>query len=147
MQIESEKSNLTLHTRLIDTKQSLNRSLNQLINEIDVLLALPDPIIHNKKNIPFLLLTSYRYNIPMIAFSKTYVNAGAIAAIYSTSIQIVKQIVELSRKILYTPHSLKTNNFSPKYYSISYNKNVANSLGIHLYDPHAITAKLIAQEK
>ena len=144
---ESEKLKLTLITRYLDNESMLSRELNTLINQIDVLFALPDPLIHNKNNIPNLLLSTYRYNIPVIGFSKTYVNAGAIAAIYSSPEQITKHIAELAQKIITTPASIKYNYTFAKYFSIAINKSVARSLELHLPDKQKIKSLLLQLEK
>jgi len=147
LKTESSKLNLTLHSRSINKENNLNRELNQLIENIDVLLALPDPKIHNRENIPFLLLSTYRYNIPVIGFSKTYVHAGAIAAIYSSPAQITRQITELSLQIINASLPTTSHSFSPKYFSITSNSSVANSLGIQLPSTQEIKSKLLLLEK
>jgi len=147
LNIESKKLNLTLHTQTINEENNLNRELNKLIENIEVLLALPDPTIHNRENIPFLLLSTYRYNIPVIGFSKTYVHAGAIAAIYSSPPQIAQHISELALQVINSPNSVSSRSFSPKYFSIASNSSVANSLGIQLPPTQIIKSKLLSLEK
>lgn len=145
--IEAEKLNLILYSEHIDTENNLNRKLNKLIKEIDVLFTLPDPLIHNRANTPFLLLSTYRYNIPVIGFSKPYAHAGAIAAIYSSAAQISQQINELSKQLLYSSQPISSHNLPPKYFSITINKNVANSLDLVLPSSQSIKAKLLSLEK
>jgi len=144
---EAKRSNLSLHSGDINHENDLNKELNRLIKNIDALLALPDPLIHNRENIPFLLLSTYRYNIPVIGFSKAYVAAGAIAAIYSSPPQIVQQISELSRLILNNHKKITSHFFNPQYYSIAINKSVVNSLDIHLPNIQTIKNKLLSLEK
>ena len=147
LQAESTKRNLVLKTRQIENGAKLSRQLNQLIGDIDVLFTLPDPLIHNRNNIPYLLLSTYRHNIPVIGFSKAYVNAGAIAAIYSSSTQITKHIHELATEILFSSEPIKFSSFPAKYFSIAINKRVARSLELHLPDTQIIKSKLIQLEK
>lgn len=145
--IEAEKLDLILYVEHIDTENNLNRKLNKLIKEIDVLFTLADPLIHNRANTPFLLLSTYRYNIPVIGFSKPYAHAGAIAAIYSSPAQISQQINELSQQLLYSTQPISSHNLPPKYFSITINKNVANSLDLVLPSSQSIKAKLLSLEK
>jgi len=147
IQEEIQKLNLSLYSRYINKGNNINRELNSLIEEIDVLFAVPDPLIHNRENIPFLLLSTYRYSIPLIGFSKSYVNAGAVAAIYSTPSQIMQQIKELSQQLLYSPLLISKHYFAPKYFSIAINKSVINSLDIHIPDIETIKTKLLLLEK
>ena len=147
LRLEAKKLNLDLITRHIENEFELNRQINQLIRDIDVLFTLPDPIIHNRNNIPYLLLSTYRQNIPVIGFSQAYVNAGAFAAIYSSSEQISQHIIELALKILHSPESISSPNFPAKYFSIAINERVAQSLELHYPDKQTIKSKLLQLEK
>jgi putative ABC transport system substrate-binding protein len=51
-------------------------ALKKVLDEADVLLAVPDPQIYNSNTIQNLLLATYRANVPMVAFSPAYVKAG-----------------------------------------------------------------------
>lgn len=147
LQAEVKKLNLTLHARHIENESALNRQLNKLIKNIDVLFTLPDPLIHNRNHIPYLLLSTYRHNIPVIGFSKPYVDAGAIAGIYSSAEQISQHISELADKILYSPETFIDSSFPPKYFSIAINKSVARSLELTLPDKQKIKTGLLRLEK
>ncbi len=147
LQQEARKRHLKIKNRTVHAASELNNQFKELIKESDVLLALPDPKIHNLETVPYLLLTSYRYNIPVIGFSKAYVNAGAIAAVFSTPEQIARHILELAQRILSNDKTLKKNLFPPKYFSVSTNRNVARSLEFHLADNKEIKLKLLLLEK
>lgn len=144
---EAEKRQLQLINQSINSPNDLNHRFDELCKQADVILALPDPMIHNRETVPYLLLTSYRYNIPFIGFSKAYVNAGAIAAVFSSPIQIARQIHELAKRILTTGGDLKQKLYPPKYFSVSTNKNVAQSLEIRLSSNEQIKLKLLQMEK
>lgn len=144
---KAKKLGLTVNSRYIEENDLVNQNLNNLMPDIDVLFTFPDPVIHNKYNIPYLLLSTYRYNIPVIGFSKAYVNAGAIAAIHSTPEQIAQHIYELSNQIINAPQPLSNKQFFPKYFTISSNKNVARSMDLHLPDILSIKSKLLQLEE
>jgi hypothetical protein len=147
LQIEAKKLNIEISEKHIKNRAMLNRQLNNLISNIDILFTLPDPMLHNKETIPYLLLSTYRYNIPVIGFSKAYVNAGAIAAVYSSAEQISQQISELSINALSSPSTIISSSFPPKYFSIAINESVTKSLGLHLADKQTIKSKLLLLEK
>ena len=144
---EVAKRNISLKSQLVQSPSTLSSQLNMLIQNIDILFTLPDPLIHNKHTISNLLLTTYRHNIPVIGFSKSYVNAGAIAAIYSSHAQIAQHISELASSILLSAKHITNTPFSPKYFSIAINKSVARSLDLHLPDEHLLKSQLLAIEK
>ena len=67
----------------------------QLLERTDAILAMPDPGVYNRSTIKNILLTSYRYRKPVFGFSNAYVNAGAIAAVFSTPEDIARQTAEV----------------------------------------------------
>ncbi|WP_305909068.1 ABC transporter substrate binding protein [Methylomarinum sp. Ch1-1] len=144
---QGKQRHLQINNRSVSSASEINNQLNELVKESDVLLALPDPLIHNRRTIPYLLLTSYRYNVPVIGFSKAYVNAGAIAAVYSSPRQIARHIWELATRILLAPKSMKQRTYPPKYFSVNINRNVARSLEFHLPESEQIKLKLLRLEK
>ena len=113
-----------------------------MLDRIDVLLALPDVKIHNRRNVSSILLTTYRNRIPLIGFSSAYVKAGALAAIYSTPENIGDQLAELTVQLL-TADGIMQQVIYPKYFSLSINSRVARSLGLQLQFDSEDLAQLI----
>ncbi len=64
---------------------------DSLSKTTDVLLAIPDPDIYNRRTAKGILINTYKYKIPFIAYSHSFVRAGALLAIYSTPEQIARQ--------------------------------------------------------
>lgn len=118
---------------------NLVKTLSTILLTNDVLLATPDPIIFNRNTAKSILLTSYRHRVPVIGYSESYVKAGALASIFSSPEQIAAHTGEEAIKILSGKTPQKT---FPKYFSVSFNHNVARSLGISLPDDNE-TQKLI----
>lgn len=115
-------------SQVVRSADGLFASLEKVLSGSDVLLAIPDSRIYNASNIRNILLTSYRHKVPLIGFSPGYVNAGALAAIFTRPEQIAEQtankIVEFSQK-----RTLPTPQY-PDDFDISVNLQVARSLGI-----------------
>lgn len=101
---------------------------SRLLARIDVLLAQPDSVVYNRSNVRPILLASYRFRRPVIGFSAAFASAGALAAIYSTPLQIAGQVGE----ILTSGRKLPQGMVSPERFTLSYNRQVAQSLGIDL---------------
>lgn len=144
--LQAKKSNYNLHSALIENEQQLPHQFNKLLEEMDVFIVLPDPLIHNRQTIPHLLLTTYRYNIPVIGFSHAYVNAGAVAAIYSSPEQIAQKIADLIKKILST-NPPPPGNYPNINFEAAINRNVARSLGFNFPDEQTLKAKLLLLEQ
>lgn len=115
------------------------KGLKRVLEDADVLLALPDAQIFNSGNIQNILLTSFRAKIPMLAFSPAYVRAGALLSLYSTPTQIGQQAGLLVRGVL-QGQSLGFPEY-PNDFSVSVNENVAHALGLSL-DANDLTQRL-----
>lgn len=118
-------------------RENLIDSLRHVLSNCDVLLALPDPEIYNPYTSKGILVTSFRRGVPIIGYSKTYVDAGAVAAIYSKSAQIAEQAAFItntyfSKNILPPPsyptqYAVAQNQEILQKLSAQYKKNIAAS--------------------
>ena len=129
---EAEISGLTLVTEFIEQENDIGRKLSQLLDNIDVLLALPDMMIYNRNTVSQILLSSYRKNIPVIGYSAAYVKAGALAAVYSSPEDIGNDIGLIVTQYL-EQKKLPSGSSFPRFFSVSVNKKVGASLGIQVY--------------
>lgn len=126
-----------------DGENTLVAALGTLLPRIDVLLAIPDSTIYKRDNIKPILVTSYRYQRPVVGFSASFVGAGALAAIYSTPTQIANQTAEL----------IKSNGANlaaaqgPEMFAISINRTVANALNLSIPDEATIRRAMIAERE
>ena len=125
-------------------KDNLTDKIKHALHHSDVLLALPDSNIYNSKTVKNILLTSYRYRKPVIAFSKNFVNAGALAAIYSDTENIAMSASKLIEQYLYTTTSIEPINH-PDAFDISINRQVFRALDIPI--PDIDTIKMTLQQK
>jgi ABC-type uncharacterized transport system substrate-binding protein len=81
------------------------------------------------------LLASYYHNTPIVAYSSSFVRAGALAGIYSTPQDIARQAQEIiSSNTKLTAGTM----INPKYFTIEINTSVAQSLGITIPDQKTI---------
>ncbi len=101
-------------------------ALSALLEDSSVLLALPDPVVYNRYTLPPLLLTTFRYRVPVIGFSEAFVTAGAVAAVYSRPAQIGRQAAEM----LFQP--LPATGVYPRYFDVHFNAAVAQALSLAL---------------
>lgn len=85
--LENEINALKLEKTTIDfaykyKKTDINKALNQL-KKSDVILAIKDNLIWNRKNIKNLILSTYRKDQPIFGYDKNLVKAGSVATTYS----------------------------------------------------------------
>jgi ABC-type uncharacterized transport system substrate-binding protein len=130
----TERYGVPLATAMIDDTEELLPALKEILQDTGVLLALPDPVVYNGRTAQSVLLTTYRYKVPMVAFSKAYIDAGATLSVYSTPGQMAAQTGKLisdfmkgDRKDLPPPDY-------PEKYRVQINRHVARSIAFDFED-------------
>jgi nitrogen regulatory protein PII-like uncharacterized protein len=125
----AQSKGMILKTSIVSNERNVGQALTLLLDEIDVLIALPDARIHNSKTISHILTTSYRNNIPVIGFSSAYVRAGAAAAVYTSPDNIAQHLSDLVIDYFRRAYTNDKSQMA-KYFSITFNYEVARSLGL-----------------
>lgn len=138
-----EESGLSVMEKNVFREIDLIPILQAALATSDALMAVPDPLIYNRETAQPILLTSYRQKKPIFGYSQSYVRAGALAAVYSSSKQIAKQVAEIALESQQAPNLLPPPQ-APKYFSIMLNYQVARSLNIALKSDEEIYQKVLA---
>jgi putative tryptophan/tyrosine transport system substrate-binding protein len=134
---------LTLDSEDSDGENTLLPTLGSLLPRVDLLLATPDSRIYRRDNTKAILVTTYRYQRPVIAFSAAFVTAGALAALYSTPAQIARQTAELTLSFSNTlPPPM-----SPSQFAVAINHNVAQALDLSIQDEASIRRAMLADKE
>jgi putative tryptophan/tyrosine transport system substrate-binding protein len=135
----------TFNSALVNSDDQLFGQMETLLGHSDVLLAQPDPLIYSINNVRNILLSTYRYGVPVIGFSLSYVNAGALAAIYSSPDQFAQQAVSLLQK---SPLSQRVSVAQyPNAFSIAVNSMLARSLDLAIPTELEIRNRMLADER
>ncbi len=95
LQAETRARGMQLHAEHVRSEAELLPALEDVLEQSDVLLSLPDSLLFNAKTIQSVLFTSYRSGDPVIGFSPAYVQAGALVAVHSTPTQLARQVMEM----------------------------------------------------
>jgi putative ABC transport system substrate-binding protein len=138
---------VALRVRTIDVDSDPKRALGALVDEVDAILALPDPAVWNRITVEPLLLATFRAGVPVVGISPTYVRAGAIAAVHSTPAQVAAELAALIARldlggdplVLPAPRP-------PREFEVATNPEVARALGLPPSDPDALAERLRAME-
>lgn len=142
----ASRKNIKLDTKNIKASKGLLNALNEVLDSNEVLLTIADPVVVNRSTLQSLFMTSYMKRIPVIGYSRAYVRAGALLAVYSTPEQLGRQAGEMIGR-LFKPGNVFISTASyPKYYSISVNVRVAKSLGLLLKDEQQIQTVMQSME-
>lgn len=128
----AQQQEMELHYVELDENTNPVATLAPLVETSDVFLATPDQAGLNRVIAKWLLYLSIRQRIPVIGFSLAYVNAGALAAVYSSPQDIGRDTGETaSRWLSHSNSSLQPARY-PAYFSLRTNPSVARALGIQL---------------
>lgn len=142
LQAAASGAKLGLVVEKISAAEELLPALQRVLAESDVLLAVPEPLVFNKGTVQSLLLTTYRYQEPVIGFSHAYVKAGALASVHTTPEQVGRQAGEVVSRVLVSRPAWLPPPEYPKYFSVSVNYQVARSLGLSVSDEAVLLQKL-----
>jgi hypothetical protein len=74
----ARQSHLSIVSAIVDSEAALIESLERILSEADVLLAVPDAVVLNRNTVQSLFITSYRYRDPVAGYSKPLSRAGAL---------------------------------------------------------------------
>ena len=116
------------------SNEYLKDHIKDVLKHSDILLALPDNNIYNSQSVKNILLTSYRYRKPVIAFSKNFAEAGALASIYSSTEQISQSASDLVGQYFKSGQRFKKSINYPQAFDISINRQVFRALDLSIPD-------------
>ena len=142
---EADELGLSLIDENVSNDADLIPKLKKLLDSSDAMLAIPDRSIYSRETAESILLTSYRHQKPMFGYSQSYVKAGALASVYSSTKQLAKQAAEIAIKSQAALSQLPAPQI-PKYFSVTVNQQVAHALNIALADEETIYKKMQATE-
>lgn len=135
---------MELSEGILNEGQTLIGALQAALHDADGLLAVADTAIYNANTVSNILLTSYRANVPVQAFSPAYVKAGALLSVHSTATQIGGQLAVMAYQVL-QGNNMPQSQY-PADFTVSTNDYIARSLGLTL-DAKSLTDRLHRLEK
>jgi ABC-type uncharacterized transport system substrate-binding protein len=125
-------------TLIIDAGKNPVRQLDPIIKQSDVFIPVADSHLINVTTAKWILQLSYRYRVPVIGYSSNFVDAGALASVYSSVKGVAKQTLELLGTIFHKDYIHAVH--SPKFCTVKFNTNVAWYLNLTIPDELAIEA-------
>ncbi|KAA6185485.1 hypothetical protein F2Q65_08360 [Thiohalocapsa marina] len=110
-------------------ERSAARAIQQLVADNDLILAAYDPAVLTPTSAKWLLHLAYQQQRPVVGFSRAYVDAGAVAAVFSTPEQIGRQTAQAAAAFLRDPRRLPAPSY-PRAFEVAINRDVAAVLGL-----------------
>ena len=127
-QVESQMLGLELNAVIVSPNENPVIALNHVLEDSDVLLAIPDQHVFNTQTARGMLLTAYRKKIPVAGYSQTYVKMGALSALYVTPKQVANQVVKVIDDFLETEQRRLPAPQLANSFSVTVNSHVARLL-------------------
>lgn len=144
LQAEANELDIQIKHQQTEDPKDLVFSLSRVLQQSDALLSLPDHHIYSQHTAQNILLTAYRYRKPVIGYSRAFVKAGALFAVYSTPTQLSLQTTEEIVNFFAKKSGALPPPQYPRHYSVAVNNMVAKSLGINIENEHILLEKLKA---
>lgn len=141
----AEREKLSLNLVKPQQDEPLSRLLSRTLSS-DVILATPNRDIYNRNTIKNILLRSYRKRIPVIGFSKSFVNAGALAAIHTVPEQIAEQVLNIIQHHT-TKNQFDKQQYYPNKFVISINHQVRKALNLTLPNESELSDSITEESK
>lgn len=127
-----------LEVLVIEAEAEPAKIIDQALFNAGALIALRDPRIWSGETAKWMLYQSYKYNVPVVGYSKSFLKAGALVSVYAS----LKDIAELTAQQIIgwqnNQGRLTQEGILYPRLSIDYNKNIARALNISL--PESMTA-------
>jgi ABC-type uncharacterized transport system substrate-binding protein len=139
---ELSRRKLNLHAEKVLDETQIIKTLDRVLEKSDVMLGLIDPLVFNRLSARNVLLSAYRWRVPLIGISPSYVRAGALASVYSTPTHIGHQLAETLDNFSNTGRKILPKPTHPKYFDVSINYQVAESLGLIIEDEAIVKENL-----
>lgn len=134
---EKDDDDYYLSIEKLASGREAGRAIRTLKQHIDVLLALPDPVIFNRDTLGPILLTSFRNQIPVVGFSSGMVKAGAVAALFSSPRTIGEEAGRRALALIAgAPPALQY----PRRFETAVNRRVASAMHLDLPSDEEIAA-------
>ncbi|MBK8163379.1 MAG: hypothetical protein IPK65_09585 [Gammaproteobacteria bacterium] len=149
----AENSRLLLTTVDLSAARKPIDGIKDVLGSNDVILAVPDAEALTPNIAKWLLYMAYQKEIPVIGFSRAFVDAGALGAIFTTPEQIGRQAAEIVLRAGLSARDRPDVAWTlpppqyPAYFNVEINDSVARSLKLTLHPGQHLAQSLIQLEQ
>lgn len=140
----AQSRDIALATGFVTPTTALGAALRAALIDADAFIAVPDGQVFNSNTVSNMLITTYRARVPVIAFSPSYVRAGALLSVHTTPVQAGTQAGTVVKR--YLQSGVAPESQYPQEFEVTVNELVARSLGLSL-DASVLRERLKALEK
>lgn len=131
-----------LSTDFAATARDVLPVLERLLGRCEAVLTLPDGVVSNPTVARAVLLTSYRVQRPLFAYSRAWVEAGALAAVFSTPATATRDLLDWL-DALEDVRRLPAPSLA-RHFDLAVNARVARALNLSVPDEDTLRAAVAA---
>lgn len=119
---------------VVDMDSEPTRAIDSALQNAGALIAIRDSQLWSGEHAKWMLYQSYKYKVPVIGYSKSFLKAGALVSVYASLYDTVRETAALITYWHdYDGWLMDEKNFYPPH-SISFNDNIARALEITIPD-------------
>jgi len=135
----AKELDLNLIMAKVDQPRDTPRAFRAFSAGIDAYWLIPDPTVVTREAFQLILNYTYKNNVPFMAFSKSFVDAGALISLAPNYPNIGKQACEIAQTIIQGKKPSDIPVQSPKGLELTFNLNTSKKLGLDIIATQAIT--------
>ena len=106
--------------------------IDSMKDRIDVLWMLPDTTVINPETVKLMLLFSFQNRVPVLTFSKKYVEMGAVAALNIDPFDLGVQAGEIAKKLFLEKNVRTPIRVDARKTVLIINKKIAGKMGVKI---------------
>lgn len=126
---EASRQGLTLVGAPVSGAAEVPEAFRTLAGKVDALWSFPDTTVYSREAAQFILLFSFRNRLPLMGFSRGYVRAGALFALYADYQDVGRQLAEVATEIMAGRSPREIPIGAPRRHALALNLRVADALG------------------
>lgn len=124
----------TLEVVLINDAAEPAKVIEKALFNAGALLAVRDKKVWSGENAKWMLYQSYKFNVPVVGYSKRFLKAGALVSVYTTMSQTAQKTAELITDWHQQQGALRQQGIVYPDFETEFNKNIARALKITIPD-------------
>jgi len=128
----ARSTRMELVTEQVRDPSKIPEVLNELQQKIDILWMIPDPTVVGPDIVEYMLQFSFQNKIPIVSFSKKYVEMGAVASLDIDPYDMGQQVSSIVNRVL-SGQTIGSIVYARKSH-LTINKKVASKLGLKIND-------------
>jgi ABC-type uncharacterized transport system substrate-binding protein len=121
---------LTLDIEIANDERAAARAIQRLVARNDLILPVYDPAVLTPSSAKWLLHLAYQKQRPVVGFSHAYVDAGAVAAVFTEPEQIGRQTGQAVARFFHGNRRRLPAPSFPSAFRVAVNRPVASALGL-----------------